>query len=383
MPPVNPYAGPATPGPLPSAPPGWTAPPKPGLIPLRALSFGTIIGSSFRVMRRNPAPTFGLSVLLYGFVTIVYLAFFGAVLAFSFSRIASVSGSSDEDAIISGTIGLVLLSMLVPIALAVVAAGLLQGIIALEVSRATLGEKLKVRGLWRLAKGRIGALLGYTLLLTLVLLVFLLIGSGVSFLSFGGVGSAFVENENPVGAILGAIAVTFLVVAVFVVVGAWVGTKLSLVPTAIVLERLSIRASIARSWSLTRGHFWRTLGTQLLISVIISTASSLITTPISFIGGIAMGLVNPNNDETTAVVTAIVLALVIGILSIVVGAVGLVMQSAAYTLIYIDIRMRKEGLDLELMRYVEAKNSGVGGVDNPYLQSTRPAEPAATGSPWA
>ena len=377
--PGNPYAG----APLPSAPPGWTPPPKPGLIPLRALSFGTIIGSSFRVMRRNPAPTFGLSVLLYGFVTIIYLAFFGAVLAYGFSRIASVSGTSDEDAVISGTIGLVLLSMLVPIALAVVAAGLLQGIIALEVSRATLGEKLKVRGLWRLAKGRVGALLGYTLLLTLVLIVFLLLGSGISFLAFGGVGSAFVENENPVGALLGAIGVTFLVVAAFVVIGAWIGTKLSLVPTAIVLERLSIRASIARSWSLTRGHFWRTLGTQLLISVIISTASSLITTPISFIGGIAMGLINPNNDEATAAVTAIALALLIGILSIVVGAIGLVMQSAAYTLIYIDIRMRKEGLDLELMRYVEAKNSGLSGVENPYLPGSRTADPVSSDSPWA
>jgi len=334
-------------------------------------------------MRRNPAPTFGLSVLLYGFVTIIYLAFFGAVLAYGFSRIASVSGTSDEDAVISGTIGLVLLSMLVPIALAVVAAGLLQGIIALEVSRATLGEKLKVRGLWRLAKGRVGALLGYTLLLTLVLIVFLLLGSGISFLAFGGVGSAFVENENPVGALLGAIGVTFLVVAAFVVIGAWIGTKLSLVPTAIVLERLSIRASIARSWSLTRGHFWRTLGTQLLISVIISTASSLITTPISFIGGIAMGLINPNNDEATAAVTAIALALLIGILSIVVGAIGLVMQSAAYTLIYIDIRMRKEGLDLELMRYVEAKNSGLSGVENPYLPGSRTADPVSSDSPWA
>jgi hypothetical protein len=74
---------------------------------------------------------------------------------------------------------------------------------------------------------------------------------------------------------------------------------------------------------------------------------------------------------------------VTGIITIVVGAVGLVMQSAAYTLIYIDIRMRKEGLDLELLHYIEAKQSGVSGVDNPYLPSTRPAEAATAGSPWA
>ena len=380
-PPVNPYAS-APPGA--GAPPAWAPPPKPGLIPLRPLSFGTIIGSSFRVMRRNPAPTFGLAVLLYGFITIVYLAFLGAVIAFSINRISSVIGSSDESAIFAGTVGIVVLSSLVPIALAVIAAGLLQGIIALEVSRATLGEKLKVRGLWRLARGRLGALIGYTLLLTLVIVVFLLIAAGVTFLAFGGVGSAFANNSSSaVGAVLGAIAIMLLIAAVFVVIGAWIGTKLSLVPTAILLERLTIRAAIARSWSLTRGHFWRTLGTQLLISVIISTASSVVTTPISFIGGIATGLVNPNNDSAAAVVTTIALTVVIGILTTVVGAVGLVMQSAAYTLIYVDIRMRKEGLDLELLRYVEAKQSGVAGVENPYLPRTQPSEPAASGSPWA
>ena len=384
VPPANPYASQQSmPPQVPGAPPAWAPPPKPGLIPLRPLSFGTIIGSSFRVMRRNPAPTFGLAVLLYGFITIVYLAFLGAVLAFSINRISSVIGSSDESAIFAGTVGLVALSSLVPIALAVVAAGILQGIIALEVSRATLGEKLKIRGLWRLARGRLGALIGYTLLLTLVLVIFLLIAAGATFLAFGGVGSAFANNNNAAGAILGAIGITLLIGAVFVVIGAWIGTKLSLVPTAILLERLTIRAAIARSWSLTRGHFWRTFGTQLLISVIISTASSVVTTPISFIGGIAAGLVNPNSDSTASVVTTIALTVVIGIITTVVGAVGLVMQSAAYTLIYVDIRMRKEGLDLELMRYVEAKQSGVAGVENPYLPRAHSTEPASSGSPWA
>ena len=68
---ISPWAAPTSPAPAAQQvpawqqqqhTPGWTPPPKPGLIPLHPLSFGTIIGSSFRVMRRNPGPTFGMAV---------------------------------------------------------------------------------------------------------------------------------------------------------------------------------------------------------------------------------------------------------------------------------------------------------------------------------
>ena len=121
QPPVAPGSTPASASPWtapqsapPSAPPlyaqpgggqqGWTPPPKPGLIPLHPLSFGTILGSSFRVMRRNPAPTFGLSVLLYGIVTILYIGVLAGVIAYSFGRI-SAAAFDDQDAILAGSFG--------------------------------------------------------------------------------------------------------------------------------------------------------------------------------------------------------------------------------------------------------------------------------------
>jgi hypothetical protein len=67
----SPYAPPSPapqqPGWAPPGPPaGWTPPPKPGLIPLRPLTFGTLLGASFQVLRRNPRPTFGFSLLVTG-----------------------------------------------------------------------------------------------------------------------------------------------------------------------------------------------------------------------------------------------------------------------------------------------------------------------------
>lgn len=387
---ITPGAAPAAgPQPIPAwqqqqqSNPGWTPPPKPGLIPLRPLSLGTILGSSFRVMRRNPAPTFGLGILLYGVITIVFFGVFAALFAWLLSRTSSAS-FEDQGDILAGSVALIVISLLVPVALATAATGVLQGIISLEVARATLGEKLRIRGLWRLAKGRLGPLIGWAFLLTGAIVVFLVVASTVTVAVFAAGGSA--SGGAPV-VVLGGVLLTMLFVLGFVVLGAWLGTKLSLVPSIIMLERLTLRDSMARSWSLTRGNFWRTLGIQLLINVIVGTASSVISTPIGVIGGIAGVVINPNMDPAVLGATYLVTYGLSAIVSVVVGAIGLVMQSAGVALIYIDIRMRREGLDLELLHYVEAKQAGTAGVDNPYLRlqstgpATGPAQPA--GSPWA
>jgi hypothetical protein len=50
----------------------------------------------------------------------------------------------------------------------------------------------------------------------------------------------------------------------------------------------------------------------------------------------------------------------------IVQGIGLVVQSATSSLLYLDLRMRREGLDLQLGRYVEAKQAGVA-LPDPYL----------------
>ena len=363
--------------------PGWTPPPKPGLIPLHALSFGTIIGSSFRVMRRNPGPTFGLAVLLYGLVTIVFVGVLGLLFANLFSRLSSASFEDSND-IAAGGVGLIAISTLVPTSLALIATAILQGIISLEVSRATLGEKLKVRGLWRLAKGRMGVLALWALLLTAALVVYVLVSSVSTGLVFA-VGAGASTGSEATGAIIGGFVLTLVIGLIFGVLGAWLGIKTSLVPSIVMLERLGLFASIRRSWQLTSGNFWRTLGVQLLIGVIVYAATYIISIPVTVIGSIVAVIINPNGDEFALLWTFGAMYLIIGIVTVVVGAIGLVMQSASLALIYIDIRMRREGLDLELMHYVEAKQSAAGGVENPYLrlQGGVPSPTATHDSPWA
>jgi hypothetical protein len=339
-----------------ATPPGWTPPPKPGLIPLRPLGFGTLLGAPFQVLRRNPKATFGSALIVQGVTVLVTLLVVGAVTFFALGRVAAAP-VAEQEAVEAGAIVAIVLSALVPLALSIVASALLQGVIVLEVSRATLGEKLRMTVLWRQVGRRIWPLVGWVLLLSVALLVGVLLVGGLVFVC-AVLGGGWIALAVIIG-VFGGLAL--------IAAAAWVSTKTAVVPSLIVLERQRIWAAVRRSWSLTGGFFWRTLGVLLLIALIVGVISQVVTTPLSLLFGAATALIDPN-ASFEAYIPAGVLYLLTILISLVLGAVTAVVQSAAVALIYIDLRMRKEGLDLELQRFVEAA-PGSAPAD-PYLRDT-------------
>lgn len=384
--PTHPPASSAGPQPVysgrpPGVPHGWTPPPKPGLIPLRPLTLGPILGASFQVMRRNPRATLGPALILSVLLTIVtavgLTAYVGAI-----SRIDFAGNADDAEALAAGSIVVSLLVLVLGGGALTVATAVLQAVIVTEVARGTVGEKLKLGQLWAKAKGRIGAVVGFTLLLILAALVGITIFFGIILaITAATVASTSSLGPNDVlGATLATVGIILLGYLGAGVLAAWLGTKLAFVPAAIVLERLPIRAAIVRSWTLTRGYFWRTLGIQLLVAVMISFASQVVTVPVSLVLSLGTTLLIPTGGTTdpTAAMAPIVIGLVLtSAIVALVTAVGLVLQSATASLLYLDLRMRKEGLDLELLRFVEAREGGVEVAD-PYLPHAQPAAPAAS-----
>ena len=358
---------------------GWTPPPKPGLIPLRPLGFGTLLGASFQVIRRNPRPTFGIALLLNGLVIVLFVGVIAGVATWAFSRVNSAT-VDNSDEVTAGAVGAAVLAALIPIVLSLLVGAVLQGIIAVEVSRATLGEKLTTRALWRLARGRMGALIGWTAIVTVAVTVAIIAISLVITLiiAFGD------EAGLVIGIILGIFATLGAVVIWF-----WLATKLSLVPSVLMLERLTLRQAVARSWRLTSGvsYFWKILGIQLLVNVIVQTAAQVVTFPLSIFGGIGGALTNPNGDEGAGIAVLVATYVLTGIVSLVFGALASVTQASVTALLYIDIRMRKEALDLELTRFVEARQVGQNGVGNPYLAGATTTGsqviPPTNDSPWS
>jgi len=345
---------------------GWTPPPKPGLVPLRPMTLGTILGGAFMVMRRNPKPTFGLALLITGFTFVLTLGISGGTMFATFERQLAAGNQADADAIGAGGIAAIALSLLIPTVLSIAAMAILQGIISLEVARGTVGEKMRTRGLWRLVKGRAWALIGWTMLI---------IGAATVALAILAVLIGLLMTTGT-GGIVAGIGLILVIGAAAVVAAFWLGTRLAFVPSAIVVERLPVFQAAGRSWSLTKGYFWRTLGIILLVSAAYSIVSQLVTGPITLIASF-LGSLLGMGDENTIIVLFIVIYGITILFSVLVGAIGVVVQSATAALLYVDLRMRKEGLDVELIRFVDARQAGDTSVGDPY---TTPDD-AAWGSP--
>lgn len=361
--------------PPPGAQPAWTPPPKPGLIPLRPLTLGPLLAAPFQALRRNPRITVGAALLLQGIPQIVVSVLIAGAAAFLVSRVAS-GEAQDQPALQAGLIGGGIVLGALALVISTVFSGLLQGVIVGEVARESLGEKLTFGALWRLVRGRLGALVGWTLLFALAWIVAIALVVAVAFALATLGGTAGAVGTVLVG-VFGALA---LIVLAF-----WVNTKLAMVPSAIVLERLPLTAAVTRSWRLTTGYFWRTLGIILLVGVIVWAITQAVTTPFGFLGILLGGVVAPTSATSADPLTEVLVAqlsvnVVASVVGAIVGAIGSVIQTAAVALLYIDLRMRKEGLDLELVRFVEGRQTGQD-LPDPYLLPARPTAAPPAGWP--
>jgi hypothetical protein len=132
--------------------------------------------------------------------------------------------------------------------------------------------------------------------------------------------------------ILTALA-TLLGFILLIIPGIIVLVRLTVAPAALVVEGHRGSSALRRSWRLTKGFFWRTLGTLLLSGVIAAIVSGIISIP----GELAVQAMGPDAWPVSALVSMLATVLVtpFGMLVVV--------------LLYFDLRIRKEGFDIEVM----------------------------------
>src|SRR5699024_1444020 len=206
---------------------------------------------------------------------------------------------------------------------------------------------------FRLLRGQWGRLIG---LLFLIAAGFIALGLIFALLVFLFAAVMFSGGEPQGSAaivlgILGALAM-FLIPTV---IGMYFLIRWYLVVPAMVIEDIGVFAALRRSWQLTRGHFWRTLGITLLFWIILGVVSSVIVSPFSFVTAFIVTSVGTEAQLSTAMlVTNLIVTAVSSLITFVVSNMGLLVA----IFFYLDYRFRKEGLGLEFQQLAVQHASG-------------------------
>jgi len=345
----QPYVPPGQPqggwGPPPGAFQPPPPPPKPGIIALRPLGVGEILDGAISAIRGYPRMMLGLSAVVAAITQVLIVPVTWLLLrdsgdqAFSFD--SSTTTTPEQDVTFAAS---AITATGVQVVVTLVASLVLTGILTVAVSRAVLGQSISARDAWNQARPRLPALLGVTGLVLLIML-------GLAVLALAP-GVILAIASAPTAAVVIAFA---LGIPAFVVVAAYLYTAFALAPPAIVLERQGVVASLRRSRSLVRGAWWRTFGILLLVNLIAQVLAGILGVPFTVLTLLVAWITGDGLN-----VYAILPLLVTALGTIVASAVTWPFTAVSTALIYVDRRMRREALDLEL-----ARAAGVAPANHP------------------
>ena len=332
----------------------WTPAPKKGIIPLHPLTFGMLLGKAFAALRHNPKVLFGFAVVIQLIVVLATAGIMGVVLFTSFARLETVPvGSPDFDAVLAGTIAVNIVAGLAVGLASIAFTAIMQGVVAAEIGYAAIGVKATLRMLWKKMAPAFWRLTGFAALSVIAVFGFLavvaaLIGAFIA----GGLGG----SPELIGVL---VFVVILIALACIPLVVWLSTKLLLVPSILVLERARFREALVRSWRLTRGRFWVAWGVTFLISAIMGLAMQVVSVPVTLLSSLLGSVVAPTGaTEPSAIISYVFTLIAPQILLLVLQAITLVVQSTGSALVYLDCRMRYEGLDQTLISHVERRDLG-------------------------
>ncbi|MER6472039.1 proline-rich domain-containing protein [Streptomyces collinus] len=321
---------------------GWGGPPpaaKPGVIPLRPLGVGEILDGAVSTMRTYWRTVLGISLTVAVLTQLGVLLLQGFVLKNSetTATLNNPDASPDEMLRVVGSLAVGSGAVLV---ISVVAGIIATALLTTVTSRAVLGKPVSAGEAWRDARHQVPKLFGLLFLLGLISFGVMLAGA------LPGIVCAIAGGGK--GATVALFALGLLAALVVLV---WLTVRFSLSSPALMLERQGIVKSIGRSAKLVRGSWWRVLGIQLLAAIIANIVSSLVVIPFTLIAGAAggegmVGIFSTATSETPSWTFLILSA--IG--SVIGSMLTLPINAGVTVLLYIDQRIRREALDLELAR---------------------------------
>lgn len=319
---------------------------KPGIIPLRPLSIGDIYQGAFAAIKTNTRTMFGFTAALLGVVLVISIATNYAIINLVLPNYLSPNSPyATAFTSLSGSF-----SQLGGSLLQALATVLLSGLIVVAVSRSVLGRVASSKEVWERTKSKFLPLIGLNIITSIISGLMMIIGIAVFFVLLASAAST-AKTDREFLQDLGIMLVgLFILMLISTLVGSYLSIKFSVASPAMVLENLGVFAAIGRSWSLTRGNFWRLFGINILTAIITSMVAGIFGGIAGALGAIfvVVGSSSPE-DVIASLNTTYILTMVT---STIAQLLILPFTSSVNALLYIDLRMRKEGLDVELRNAV-------------------------------
>ncbi|WP_030568576.1 glycerophosphoryl diester phosphodiesterase membrane domain-containing protein [Streptomyces aureocirculatus] len=326
----------------------WQGPPaaaKPGVIPLRPLAVGEILDGAVSTMRTHWRTVLGISLTVAVVTEVLVVLLQGLVL-----NDAADTEALDDPSATTGEVTRALWDTLLSSG-AVLVITLLGTIVAtalltMVTSRAVLGKSVTTAEAWNDSRPLLGKLIGLTLLLPLIAVGIVAAGTLPGVL----IAVAGAENAGVALAVIGGIAAG--------VVAIWLMVRLSLSSPALMLEKQGVKKAMARSGKLVSRSWWRVFGIQLLAAVIANVVASIIVIPFTLIAGALSGDSVSNLLDASGSDVGWTFLIVSGVGQVIGSMLTFPITAGVTVLLYIDQRIRREALDLEL-----ARAAGVPGHD--------------------
>ncbi|RDG35880.1 DUF7544 domain-containing protein [Streptomyces corynorhini] len=322
---------------------GWGKPPaaKPGVIPLRPLSVGEILDGAVSTMRTHWRTVLSVSLV------VAVISQIGEILVQRY--LVPEPTTIDQDASASEVLRQTaestqsnLLAEAPSLVITLIGTIFVTAVLTMVVSRSVLGRPVTLADAWNEARPRLLQLLGLTLLLPFASVVVLTIGilPGLLVGSAGGAVLAF----------LGGMAALLVII--------WLMVRFTLASPALMLERQGVLTALRRSAKLVSGSWWRVFGIQVLTFVLVMFVTLVIALPFSVLAMTADGSFLDSLLSGDTPDFSWPFLIITGIGSVIALTVTYPISAGVSVLLYVDQRIRREALDLELARAAGVSGDG-------------------------
>lgn len=315
---------------------------RPGVVPLRPLSVGEILDGALSTVRAQWRAALGyclaVAVCVQAANTVVTGLWFRDLPGLDVLRETPDASTRETVHALGHALGGSAATSLIGFLGLVLATGGL----AVLTGRSVLGLRAAPRFVWTQTRRRLPALFGLLIALPALVLATLAVAVGPGLLVTAAGAKASGTALLLVGAVLGG------------AVALWLWMRYSLAVPALMLEGQGIVEALRRSAKLVRGAWWRVFGVQLLALAIAFVIGAVWEVPTSTVATAIGGENAAEWLSGEAVYADWSFLVVIGLGAVVSSTLSLPFLGAVSSLLYVDQRIRRESLDVELVRSTRA-----------------------------